>query len=117
MSFRTRKGKLKHKLSVELSKEQPDIRNILKFVDQYEKDNLNTIDKLSRKKKVILNKINGALKQCINAHGPIDKTFINSASKRIYGSILDVESEDKRYSIRDILIGVTIATIIILIIM
>ena len=34
------------------------------------------------------NKITGALRQCINDHGPITKEWIGSAAKRIYqGSI------------------------------
>ena len=86
--LRTRKGKLKDKIELELEKSNPDIDVILQYVDDYEISNLETIKKLKRDKKVELNKINGALKQTINAHGPITKELIGSASKRILGSLL-----------------------------
>jgi len=74
---------------MELSKPQPDIEIILQHVDEYEKDNLATIEKLKKEKQVDTKKINGALKQAINAHGPITKVLIGSATKRIYGALLD----------------------------
>lgn len=86
--LRTRKGKLKERIDFELSKEKPDIDNILNFIDVYEKANLDTIEKLRREKSAVVRKINGALRQAINAHGPITKELIGSASKRIYGSLL-----------------------------
>jgi len=86
--LKTRKGKLKEKIDLELNKDYPDINIILEYIDEYEKSNLDTIDKLKRDKQATLKKINGALKQTINAHGPITKELIGSASKRIYGSIL-----------------------------
>jgi hypothetical protein len=92
--LRTRKGKLKDKIEFELEKSNPDIDVILQYVDDYEVSNLETIKKLKRDKKVELNKINGALKQTINAHGPITKELIGSASKRIYGALLDLEKEN-----------------------
>ena len=92
--LRTRKGKLKDKIELELEKSNPDIDVILQYVDDYEISNLETIKKLKRDKKVELNKINGALKQTINAHGPITKELIGSASKRILGSLLDLEKEN-----------------------
>ena len=86
--LRTRKGKLKDKIELELEKSNPDIDVILQYVDDYEISNIEKIKKLKRDKKVELNKINGALKQTINAHGPITKELIGSASKRILGSLL-----------------------------
>jgi hypothetical protein len=86
--LRTRKGKLKEKIEYELEAENPDLAKILKAIDDYEKANLDTINKLRRKKSLDIKRINGALKQTINAHGPITKDFIGSASKRIYGSLL-----------------------------
>ena len=62
---------------------------ILDAIDEYEKDNLATIEKLKKEKQVDTKKINGALKQAINAHGPITKVLIGSATKRIYGALLD----------------------------
>lgn len=90
--IKTRRGKLKNNLETKLLNKivgSSEIEDILNMVDEYEKDNLDTIEKLKRNKKVELNKINGALKQSINAHGPITKILIGSASKRIYGSLLN----------------------------
>ncbi len=86
--FKTRDGKLKHKIETEITKSKPDMELLMGFVRDYEKDNLDTINKLKKNKKVELKKINGALKQAINAHGPITAVLIGSASKRIYGSLL-----------------------------
>ena len=90
--FKTRRGKLKNNLETKLLNKtvgSSEIETILNIVDEYENDNLDTIEKLKRDKKVELNKINGALKQSINAHGAITKILIGSASKRIYGALLD----------------------------
>lgn len=87
--FRTRKGKLKEKLGLELDKQKPNLENILQFVDEYEKNNLETIKKLKRQKSITLRKINGSLKQTIDSHGPITMVLIGSASKRIYGNLLE----------------------------
>ena len=86
--LKTRKGKLKEQIELELLKDTPDINNILNSVDIYEKNNLDTIKKLKREKILDIRQINGALKQTINAHGSITKDLIGSASKRIYGSLL-----------------------------
>jgi hypothetical protein len=91
--LRTRKGKLRAQIEYELSNDVPDIDKILEFIDLYEKNNLDTIKKLERKKKNEIKKISGALKQTINAHGPITKELIGSASKRIFGSLLEVKKE------------------------
>ncbi len=90
--FRTRKQKLKNKIIRELYQAQPDINNILLYVDEYEKNNLITINKLNRKKVVTLRKINGALKQTIDAHGAITMQFVSSATKRIYGSVMEKDT-------------------------
>lgn len=91
--LRTRKGKLKNQLEDELSKEHPDVNKILEFIDLYEKNNLDTIKKLKRLKQLETRKISGALKQTINAHGPITKDLIGSAAKRIYGALLEPKQE------------------------
>jgi hypothetical protein len=85
--LKTRRGRLKTKIEELLPKK--DIENILKAVDDYEKDNLDTIEKLKRGRSLELNKINGALRQAINAHGPITKVLIGSATKRVYGALLE----------------------------
>jgi hypothetical protein len=87
MKKKTRRGKLKHQLEPFVN--ETDIEKVLRIVDEYEKDNLATIEKLKRNKTLDVNRINGALKQTINAHGPITKVLIGSATKRIYGSLLN----------------------------
>jgi hypothetical protein len=85
-------------LKRELIKESPNINNILKFVDEYEKDNLDTIDKLKRKRKIDIRRINGALRQTIDVHGHITKVLIGSASKRIYGALLTNNKKRNKFS-------------------
>lgn len=87
--LKTRLGKLTDKIQNELNNEKPNIENILKHIDDYEKANLETIEKLKKEKLIDTKRINGALKQTINAHGPITKILIGSATKRIYGSLLE----------------------------
>lgn len=92
--LKTRGGKLENTIKQELAKAQPDLTVIMDSVYEYEKSNLATIEKLKRDKKVETNRINGALKQTIQAHGPITMTLIGSATKRIYGSILSDEKKE-----------------------
>ena len=87
--LKTRRGKLEENIRLELDKPNPSLENILNHVDTYEKDNLATIEKLKKDKIYDTKRINGALKQTINAHGPITKLLIGSATKRIYGSLID----------------------------
>lgn len=87
--LKTRRGKLEAKIQFELDKAAPNIENILKSVDDYEKNNIETIEKLRKTKLVDTKKINGALKQTIKAHGPITMVLIGSATKRIYGALLE----------------------------
>ncbi len=89
--FKTRNGKLRNKLVNNfLNKKitEKDVESIMSMVDEYEKANLSTIDKLKKDKSLEPKRISGALKQTINAHGPISKELIGSATKRIYGSLL-----------------------------
>jgi len=91
--LKTRRGKLENKIRIEIlqtiNTDETLIDMILQHVDEYEKDNLATIEKLKKEKQVDTKKINGALKQTINAHGPITKVLIGSATKRIYGALLE----------------------------
>jgi hypothetical protein len=95
IKFLTRRGKLEAKLKVELGKPIPNLEAILKHIDIYEKDNLDTINILKKEKIYVAKRINGALKSTINAHGPITKLLIGSASKRILGSLLSNEKPKK----------------------
>ena len=87
--LKTRRGKLGSRIETELNKSNPSLETILQYVDEYEKDNLSTIDKLRKDKLVDTKRINGALRQTINAHGPITMLLIGSATKRIYGSLIN----------------------------
>jgi len=49
--FKIRRDKLEISLKLELLKDSPDLNNILRFIDEYEKDNLDTIAKLKRERK------------------------------------------------------------------
>jgi len=90
--LKTRRGKLRKNLEEQLvNSDEQQIEMVLSIVDEYEKDNLATIKKLKRNKTVDINRINGALKQTINAHSVITRELIGSASKRIYGSLLNDE--------------------------
>jgi hypothetical protein len=92
--LKTRGGKLENTIKLELAKAEPDLSVIMSSIHEYEKSNLATIEKLKRDKKLETNRINGALKQTIQAHGPITMTLIGSATKRIYGSILSDEKKE-----------------------
>lgn len=116
--FKSRRGRLEECIKKEMRRYTPKFENIVKAVDEYEINNIDTIEKLKRDKKVDMNRINGALKQTINAHGPITKELIGSAGKRIYGSIMinpnqdGVEEKKSKISLRDVLLGIVLGTII-----
>ena len=93
--LKTRRGKLGEKIRSEISKEHPNIEEILVYVDQYEKDNLETIEKLKRDKVLDTKRINGAIKQFLNSHPVLTKLLIGSLTKRIYGALL---SDKKKYN-------------------
>jgi len=95
MIFKNRKAKLYQYIDFELNSDSPDITNIMHWIDEYEKNNLETIEKLKREKSLTTKKISGALKQTINSHGPITKILIGSATKRIYGALLESKKETK----------------------
>lgn len=86
--LKTRRGRLEEKIKYELSRKQPNLEMIMRHVDDYERDNLATIDKLKKDKSVEAKRISGALRQSINAHGPITKELIGSATKRVLGALL-----------------------------
>ena len=88
-----------------------ELKKIIEYVDEYEKNNIDSIEKLKKEKKLDLDIINGALKMCINDHGPITKVLIGSASKRIYGSLMinpnfNERMRFRKISLRDLVIGV-----------
>jgi hypothetical protein len=111
------------KLSEELKKldlSSCEIVDIIYLFEKYESKNLSIIDKLNRVRVLEQNRIKGGLKQTINAHGPIDKKLIGSATKRILGSLLSNEKPKKYKNIRPllsgILLGILLSSLIIFII-
>lgn len=107
----TRRGKLENKLRAELANPKPDVGKLLDAIDEFEKDNIATIEKLKKKKQIDTKRINGALKQTIQAHGDITKVLIGSATKRIYGALLTNEPEKEKISIKGYLLGVSTSVI------
>jgi hypothetical protein len=90
-----RRKKLEDNLKKELSKNDFNFEKIIHYINEYEKDNLKTIEKLKRERRVDNRKIKGAIRQTINVHGPITKDLIGSLTKRIIGSLLsDTKKEN-----------------------
>lgn len=90
--FKTREQKFQTKLNTILLNKtvnEDKITEVIKIVNDYEKDNLDTISKLKKDKLLETKRISGALRQTINAHGPITLNYIGSATKRIYGVLLN----------------------------
>jgi len=111
---------LRNKFIDELHKPKPSVDTFIISVNEFEEANLATIEKLMKGKKVDMKRIQGALKQTIQTHGNITIDLLSSASKRVYGAMLegnDVNNEDKiiinkPFSIRAIGLGFIIATIL-----
>lgn len=95
--LKTRRGKLSEKLKNEIEKPTPSLENVLLIINDYEKNNLETINKLKKDKLYETKRISGALKQTINAHGPITSVLIGSATKRVYGSLLNNGTQHNHY--------------------
>jgi hypothetical protein len=91
LMFKTKIQKLKSVLQYNFSNKLTDdeIDILIKIFNDFEKSNIDTIEKLKRDKIYETKRISGAIKQCLNAHGPITKQYIGSATKRIYGALLD----------------------------
>lgn len=95
--LKTRHGKLADRLKKELSNSEPSLDQILEIVQDYENNNLNTIEKLKKEKLYETKRISGAIKQTINAHGPITPLLIGSATKRVYGALLSNGTQENPY--------------------
>ena len=102
----TRESLLKQNIRYELASEKPDIEKIMVHIKQYEQNNLDSIEKLKRERKLETNKINGALKSTIHAHGPITLQLIGSATKRIHGSLLTDPNTQKKSFFKTIILNI-----------
>jgi len=97
--LKTRKGVLQSKIKENFGDvlDNDRIEELMNLFDEYESNNLVTIEKLKKEKTVTTKKINGGLKQTIQAHGPITMVLIGSASKRIYGALLDTTNKKEGF--------------------
>jgi len=86
--------------------------DILNHVDEYEKDNLNTINHLKKEKIITTKRINGAIKQFLHAHPMLTKELIGSLSKRIVGAMLSNHPPKKDITMKLLLIGFSIGVIL-----
>lgn len=87
------------KLEIEIqelyNKGELSTEKIVNLFKKYEESNIKLIEKLRKPRLIEKRKINGALKQTINAHSIITKELIPSATKRIYGALLTNEKSKK----------------------
>jgi hypothetical protein len=89
--FKTRKNKLRKHLEFVLQRMEPtetELDFLMLAFDEYQKDNLDTIEKLKRKRHLETRRISGAIKQFLNVHPTLTKMLIGSLTKRIYGALL-----------------------------
>ena len=87
--------KLETEIQELYNKGELSAENIINLFKKYEESNIKLIEKLKRPRLLEKRKINGALKQTINAHSVITKELISSATKRIYGALLTNEKSKK----------------------
>lgn len=90
--FKTREERLINKLNNSfLNKKltKDEINEIVEIFNQYEKVNIDTINKLKKDKQIETKRISGAIKSFLNAHPVLTKELIGSLTKRIYGSLLN----------------------------
>lgn len=117
--YKTRDEVMRNKLISLLKDDTTKINEAMKIFKEFEEANIATINKFNRVKQMDVKKISGALKQSIQAHGPIDINNISSATKRIYGSVILEENCPKvsnTFSIRGIGLGIAISGFVLLII-
>lgn len=107
IKYKSRREKLINRVKSEISKKNPNYEQIGTIIDDYEAANLKRIKKLEVHRKATANKINGALRQSIHAHGPITNNLIGSATKRILGAIEDYESKrNSKFEFISFILGV-----------
>jgi hypothetical protein len=87
---------------------------IVRLFKKYEQSNISQIKKLNKRRVNEQNRIRGGLKQTINAHGPIDKNLIGSATKRIYGALITNEDIIPKWSFNSFAWGLIIGSLIVL---
>ncbi len=106
--------KLETEIQELYNKGELSAENIINLFKKYEESNIKLIEKLKRPRLLEKRKINGALKQTINAHGPIDSKLIGSASKRISGALINNDKPTLTFNFNSFLWGVIIGSAIII---
>jgi hypothetical protein len=112
--MRNKYNKLKSEIQELLDKGELTNDGIIGLFKKYEISNLNYIKKLNKRRSFEHNKIKGALKQTINAHGAIDMKLIGSATKRISGALITDENVIPRIAFNGFVWGVIIGSLIII---
>lgn len=92
----------------QLGVDDSKIDTLIDLFNKYETNNLDKIEKLNRVRLIEHNRIKGGLKQTINAHGPIDKKLIGSATKRIYGALISSDKPKLTFHFNSFFWGVII---------
>lgn len=111
--MRNKYNKLKSEIQELLDKGELTNDEIVNLFKKYERLNLNQIQKLNKRRSLEHNRIKGALKQTINAHGPIDMELIGSATKRISGALITNENIIK-VNLNSFIWGLIIGSLIVL---
>jgi hypothetical protein len=93
-----------------------DVDDLFNLFVKYEQSNLKKIDKLTRERLVERNRIKGALKQTINAHGPIDMRLIGSATKRVCGALITNVEPKPKSNFNSFVWGVIVGSLLVLLI-
>lgn len=91
-----------------------NVHEVFNLFIKYEESNLKTIDKLSKERLVERNRIKGALKQTINAHGPINMQLIGSATKRISGALITSKKSNPNPNFNSFIWGLIFGSLIVL---
>jgi hypothetical protein len=114
--MRNKYDKLKSEIQELLNKGELTNDGIIDLFKKYEISNLNYIKKLNKRRSLEHNRIKGALKQTINAHGAIDMKLIGSATKRISGALITNENIIPKVNLNSFIWGVIIGSLIILLV-
>lgn len=114
--MRNKYNKLKSEVQELLKNKTITSDEIINVFMKYEDINIKTIEKLNKERVVERNRIKGALKQTINAHGAIDMKLIGSATKRISGALItNLESKPKvKLSLNSFIYGLIVGSLIVL---
>lgn len=89
--------KLSNSIKHVMKNPEATLEDYIAVFEKYEKNNLTKLKKLRRDNYTTAKRVSGALKSCIDAHGPITKLLIGSATKRVVGALLENPNEQKSF--------------------